>query len=250
MFLSSVEVATAAAIKGELIDPRDLGIPYPRIAEPKAYVIDDKMILTPTYSGEVRKGPNIKDIVSRTKINDSLNASVVIKVGDNISTDHIMPAGAKVLPFRSNIPAIAEFVFINIDKEFVARCKKMGGGFIVAGKNYGQGSSREHAAIAPMFLDIWAVVAKSFARIHRSNLINFGILPLVFENAKDYDSIKQEQKLEMKNIRHCIEKDEPITVMNKSTNKKIVCHLDLKPREKAILLQGGLLHYFKSMKKK
>lgn len=249
VFLSSVEVATAAAIKGELIDPRDLKMAYPKVKEPTTYVIDDKMILQPKFHDVVRKGPNIKDLVTRTKIENRLKATIIIKVGDDISTDHIMPAGAKVLPYRSNIPAIAEFVFMNVDKDFVSRCKSRGGGFIVGGKNYGQGSSREHAAIAPMFLGIWAVLAKSFARIHRSNLINFGILPLVFENPQDYDTLKQDHMLEFKDIKHCIENDLPIIVFNKSTGKKIACHLDCQPREKAILLMGGLLNYYKTMAK-
>lgn len=242
VFLSSVETAVACAIKGEITDPRELGLSYPSVKEPKKYIIDDKMILKPQFKDFVKRGPNIKKIEYRTDMPNLAKGHVVIKVGDDISTDHIMPAGAKVLPFRSNIPAISEFVFRYVDKDFVARVKKLKGGFIVGGDNYGQGSSREHAAIAPMFLGIKGVIVKSFARIHRSNLINFGILPLVFENKKDYNKIKQGDNLEIKNVKKGI-MDNYLEVIN--NGKKIKCKLELVDREEKILLKGGLLNYIK-----
>lgn len=243
VFLSSPETATACAIKGEIIDPRDLKIKYPNIKEPKQFAIDDKMVLIPRFKNFVRRGPNIKKIVYKTKIDNVLKGSIIIKLGDDISTDHILPAGASVLPLRSNIPAISEYIFRFVDKDFVNRCKEMKGGFIIAGENYGQGSSREHAAIAPMFLGIKAVIVKSFARIHRSNLINFGILPLEFESKKEISKIKQGDRLEINNVQGILKSKGEISVKNK--NKKINCRLNLSDREKKILLKGGLLNYIK-----
>ena len=245
VFLSSVEAATAAAIKGEIFDPRDLGLKWPAIKAPKTYVIDDRMVLAPRFKDGVKRGPNIKPLPYRKNIPDSLSGTVVIKVGDDISTDHIMPAGAKVLPLRSNIPAISEFVFHAIDEGFVERCKEKKGGFIIGGGNYGQGSSREHAAIAPMYLGIKAVIAKTFARIHRSNLINFGILPLEFANKKEYDKVKLGEALNIKHVKSAIEGKENIEVVNASSKKRVGVKLNLIDRERAILLKGGLLNYIK-----
>jgi len=242
VFLSSPETATACAIKGVITDPRDLKIKFPNIKEPSRYVINDKMILSPKFKDLIRRGPNIKKLEYRTSIPDVLTGDVVMKVGDDISTDHIMPAGAEILSYRSNIPAISEFVFCHMDKDFVNRAKKAKGGFIVGGDNYGQGSSREHAAIAPMHLGIKAVIAKSFARIHRSNLINFGILPLEFESKKEFNKIKQGDKLEIKNVKNAILGKGDIIV----NNGKIRCLLKLGERESKILSKGGLLNYIKN----
>ena len=246
VFLASPEIVTACAIKGEITDPRDLGINYPNVKEPTKYVIDDNMIIAPKFKDDVRRGPNIKKIVYRKNIDDTIKGKVVIKLGDNISTDHILPAGAKVLPLRSNIPAISEFLFYQIDKDFVKRCKEMNGGFIIGGENYGQGSSREHAAIVPMFLGIKSIIAKSFARIHRSNLINFGILPVEFESKIEYEKIKQGDSLEIRNIKNLIKNKKEIEIINKTTGKNISCLLNLQEREKKILLKGGLLNYIKN----
>lgn len=245
VFLSSPETAVASSITGRITDPRDLGIKYPNTKEPKSFVINDSMIIKPTYKDYVKRGPNIKKLDYRNKAYDSITGGIVIKVGDDISTDHIMPAGAKVLPLRSNIPAISEFVFYQVDPDFVKRAKKMNGGFIIGGDNYGQGSSREHAAIAPMHLGIKCVITKSFARIHKSNLINFGILPLEFANKIEYNKVKQGDMLEIRNVKSVIKDKKEVEVLNKTNKKKISCLLTIKKRERSILLKGGLLNYIK-----
>ncbi len=193
VFLVSPETAAASAVAGAVADPRALGAP-PRVKAPARYLVDDAMILPPPSdpaSVEVLRGPNIKPLPEPRPVPDRIEGEVLLKVGDDVTTDHIMPAGAKVLPLRSNIPAIAEFVFSAVDPEFPARAKRAGSGFVVGGRNYGQGSSREHAALAPMFLGVRAVIARSFARIHQANLVNFGILPLVFADEADYDRLAQ-----------------------------------------------------------
>lgn len=245
VFLSSPETAVAAAITGEITDPRDLGIPFPSVQSPQQYVIDDKMIIKPTFDGTIRRGPNIKKLVYRVSLLDTLKGHTVIKVGDDISTDHILPAGAEVLPLRSNIPAISEYLFKPVDKDFVQRCKAMKGGFIIGGENYGQGSSREHAALAPMYLGIKAVIAKSFARIHRSNLINFGIVPFEFSKKQEYDKVKQGDVLEVRGIKKAVKTCGDLDVINKTTGKNISCTLCISERESDIILKGGLLNYIK-----
>jgi len=201
VFLVSPEVAAATAIKGVLTDPRDLG-DCPRIEMPQRFIINDNMFIRPlppeeSVKVEIIRGPNIKPLPDFPRLRDTLEGEVLIKVGDNITTDHIMPAGAKILPLRSNIPAISKYVFKAVDPVFPHRALEKGGGFIIGGENYGQGSSREHAALAPKYLGVKAVIVKSFARIHLANLINFGIVPLTFKNPADYDSIDMGDKLEV-----------------------------------------------------
>ncbi|HHT9138204.1 MAG TPA: aconitate hydratase [Candidatus Wunengus sp. YC60] len=245
VYLVSPETAIATAINGVISDPGDFGDPIV-IKYPKSFIIDDSMIISPSEKPEevtIIRGPNIKPLPKKESIPDSLKGDVLLKVGDNITTDHIMPAGAKVLPLRSNIPAISEFVFEKVDKEFVKRAKEKGGGFLVGGVNYGQGSSREHAALAPMYLGVKAVIAKSFARIHRANLVNFGILPLTFENENDYNSIDQGDSIELPDIKNNLKSGGKITISNLTKNKEIKVAHTLTSREIDILCVGGLLNY-------
>ncbi len=248
VYLASPYVAAACALKGRIYDPRRLGSKLPVIRKAKSFIIDDSNIIKP--SGKpgkvvVEKGPNIKPLPLRGELEDAITSVILIKVGDNITTDHIMPAGARVLPYRSNIPAISDFVFYNIDREFPKRAKQSGGGIIVGGGNYGQGSSREHAALAPMFLGVKAVMAKSYARIHRSNLINFGIIPLIIRDQAAFDSIEQGDTIVMENIREHIKKDDRMSVSIKNRDKTIEVYLDTNARERKILLSGGLLNMIK-----
>jgi len=194
---------------------------------------------------EIVRGPNIKPCPKAKPVPESLSAEVLLKVQDNITTDHIMPAGAKILPLRSNIPEIAKHVFEAMDPRFAERALKAGSGIVVGGDNYGQGSSREHAALAPMYLGVRAVFAKSFARIHKANLVNFGILPLVFENAKDYDALEQGDRLEMPALARELAAGNRITVNNATKGKTfVVCH-DFEKRAVELLIAGGLLNYTK-----
>lgn len=245
VYLVSPETAIATAINGVISDPRDFGEQIV-IKYPKKFTVDDSMIISPSEKPEevtIMRGPNIKPLPKKEPMPDTLKGDVLLKVGDNITTDHIMPAGAKVLPLRSNIPAISEFVFEKVDKEFVKRAKEKGGGFLVGGTNYGQGSSREHAALAPMFLGVKAVIAKSFARIHRANLVNFGILPLTFENESDYNVFDQGDAIELPDIKNTLNSGGRVIINNLTKNMEIKAMHALSPREIDILCAGGLLNY-------
>jgi aconitate hydratase len=245
VYLSSPETAVATAINGVISDPREFGEPI-IIKYPKRFTIDDSMIIPPSERPEevtIVRGPNIKPLPKKEPMPDTLTGDVLLKVGDNITTDHIMPAGAKVLPLRSNIPAISEFVFEKVDKEFVRRAKERGGGFLIGGVNYGQGSSREHAALAPMYLGVKAVIAKSFARIHRANLVNFGILPLTFEDESDYNLCDQGDRIELPDIKTRLMSGGKIIMNNLTKNKEIRVKHTLTHREIDILCAGGLLNY-------
>ncbi len=245
VYLVSPETAIATAINGVISDPGDFGDPI-TIKYPKSFTIDDSMIIPPSEKPEevsIIRGPNIKPLPKKEPMPDTVKGDVLLKVGDNITTDHIMPAGAKVLPLRSNIPAISEFVFEKVDKDFVKRAKEKGGGFLIGGVNYGQGSSREHAALAPMYLGVKAVIVKSFARIHRANLVNFGILPLTFENENDYNLFDLGDTMELPDIKNRLKSKSRITLKNVTKNKEIKVTHTLTPRETDILCVGGLLNY-------
>ncbi len=247
VYLLSPETAAVSALRGVLTDPTTMG-EAPRIEMPKAFLINDNMIVEPEseenmQSVVVLRGPNIKEFPASDELAENIGADVLLKVGDNITTDHIMPAGAKLLPYRSNIPQLSNYCFTACDEEFPARAKKAGKGIIVGGSNYGQGSSREHAALVPLYLGIKAVVAKSFARIHRANLINAGILPLVFKNEADYDAVELGDSLTLDNIRRHVVNDEPIILRNETRGKDIEVTCELSGRQKDILLAGGLLNY-------
>jgi aconitate hydratase len=246
VYLASPAVCAATAVAGEIADPRDLG-PRRGFQLPTRYLIDDSGLLPPAADPEqvqIRRGPNIKPLPTRGPLEDPIAGEVLIKLGDNISTDTILPAGAQVLPLRSNIPAIAEFVFHYPDPTFVKRAKAKGGGLIVAGQNYGQGSSREHAAMCPMYLGVKAILAKSFARIHHDNLVNFGVVPLTFADEADYDAVEPEDRLEIRDIRRLVRQGAgTVAVHNVSKGTTIVTRLNLLPRLRQILLAGGLLNY-------
>ena len=247
VYLVSPETAAASALTGFLTDPTTLP-PIPEIRMPEHFRIDDSGVLQPlppdqAARAEVLRGPNIRPFPKGRKVPDSLCAQLVLKVGDNITTDHIMPAGAKVLPYRSNIPKMSEFCFEVCDADFPARAKAAGDGVILGGSNYGQGSSREHAALVPMYLGIRAVVAKSFARIHAANLVNAGILPLTFENESDYDRFDQGDTLSLCQIHQGM--DTGFVTLRSDRGQEARLRCTLTPRQKAILLAGGLLEYTK-----
>ena len=248
IYLVSPELAAASALSGVLTDPRTLG-EMPEFKLPEHFEINDNMVTPPAAeddmeSVEVLRGPNIKPFPETSPLDESIECKVSLKVGDNITTDHIMPAGAKILPLRSNIPAISQHCFTVCDEEFPRRAKNMGKSIIVGGSNYGQGSSREHAALAPLYLGIKAVLVKSFARIHRANLINAGILPLTFVNEADYDKISQGDEIVLADVRKDIEADKTqLTVINKTTGAEIPVLCELTGRTKDIVLAGGLLDY-------
>lgn len=248
VYLCSPETAVAAAIFGKITDPRKLGS-YPSVSNPDKYVINDENLTPPPEdpSGvEIVMGPNIKPFPKFGPLEENMLGVVALKVGDNITTDHIMPAGSKVLPLRSNIEAISEFVFNQVDADFPQRSRSLPAGFIVASENYGQGSSREHAAIAPRFLGIRAKLAKSFARIHKANLINFGIIPFTFKDPDDYESIAQGDSIEIDSVRGLIEAGaKEFTAEISKIGKKVVLLLDVTDRERKILVAGGLINLAK-----
>ncbi|RZD14368.1 MAG: aconitate hydratase [Candidatus Acidulodesulfobacterium ferriphilum] len=249
IYLVSVQTAAASALTGYITDPRTMG-KAPDIKMPEKFDIDDSMILPPSTNPdevEVYRGPNIKPLPVQQKLPESLTGKVLLKVGDNITTDHIMPAGSKILPLRSNIPAISKYVFESVDAAFSERALKEKGGFVIGGENYGQGSSREHAALAPMYLGVKAVIAKSFARIHFANLINFGILPLIFENPSDYDKIGQGDELYAPNILKELGEHKPVTFINKTkNNEEYKFKYNLTGRQVKIIKEGGLLNETKN----
>ena len=247
IYLVSPEVAAYSALTGVLSDPRELGEPL-HIEMPEKFVVNDNMIEMPASPEEADKvevlyGPNIKPFPTTEKLPENITAKAILKVGDDITTDHIMPAGAKILPYRSNIPYLSQFCFAVCDKTFAERCKAEGKGIIIGGANYGQGSSREHAALVPLYLGIKAVITKSFARIHCANLINAGILPLNFENEADYDKITQGDELSLPNIKEEIEAGKPVVLKNLTTGESYELKYDLSKRQKDIILAGGLLNY-------
>ncbi|HKX82242.1 MAG TPA: aconitate hydratase [Nitrososphaera sp.] len=253
VYLTSPEVCVACAVTGKITDPRDLG-EYPNIPWPDSFVLDDSGIVPPlpdsyAASAQVTRGPNIRPLPLRQPMESLLRGKVLIRVGDNISTDAIMPAGAKILPLRSNIPAISEYVFYWLDPEFAKRAKESQGGFIVGGENYGQGSSREHAALAPMYLGVKAVLAKSFARIHRANLINFGILPLEFLNPSDFDRVGQGTEIAIDGVTGAL-KEGKTAIDAIAGSERIALRMDYTPRQRSVLISGGLLNHIKSTQQK
>lgn len=250
IYLVSPETAAASAVAGVFTDPRSLGEMPPYIM-PEKFYINDNMVTPPASPEEAKnveilRGPNIKPFPVNTSLAESIDAKVSLKVGDNITTDHIMPAGAKILPLRSNIPAISQHCFAVCDESFPKRARELGKSIVVGGVNYGQGSSREHAALAPLYLGVKAIICKSFARIHRQNLINNGIIPLEFISEEDYAKVEQGDELLIENIRSVLENDSDIVVRNKTKNIDIPVKCELSERGKGMILAGGLLNYTKN----
>jgi len=247
IYIVSPETAAVSAISGVLTDPTEIDVDL-TIDMPKEFLIDDSMILAPALTNaevEVVRGPNIKPFPVSTALAEEVEGKVLIKVEDNITTDHIMPSNSKLLPFRSNIPYLAEYCFNTVDTEFPKRAKEFNGGFIIAGGNYGQGSSREHAALAPLYLGVKAVIAKSFARIHKANLINNGIIPIEFKNEADYDSIDVVDDLKMENIQAVLESG-VVKVKNLTKGTEFEATIDLTEKEIAVIREGGRLNYVKA----
>ena len=248
IYLVSPEVAAASAVTGVLTNPaKSLG-DMPVFEMPEKFLINDNMVELPATSEEAPEvnviyGPNIKSVPLGTALTASVKTKVMLKVGDNITTDHIMPAGAKILPYRSNVPHLSQFCFKQCDEDFAENCKKMGGGIIVGGANYGQGSSREHAALVPLYLGIRAVVAKSFARIHKNNLINSGIIPLTFKNAEDYNKIEKFDVVILKDIKESILNDTDVVLVNETKGEEYILEGGFTERQKNMLTFGGLLNY-------
>ena len=250
VYLVSPETAAASAISGVFTNPTTLG-KAPRVKLPRKFIINDNLIELPATPEEatsvtVERGPNIKPIPKGAAPAEDLECKLVLKVGDNITTDHIMPAGAKILPYRSNVPKLSEFCFTVCDKEFPERAKAQGGGIILGGANYGQGSSREHAALVPLYLGIKAVIAKSFARIHAANLINFGIVPMTLKNEADYDKISEGDDIVIEGFKEAVANMCECVLTNKATGEKIPLVLNFSERQRALLLAGGTLNYTKS----
>lgn len=256
VYLASPEVCVACAIAGEIIDPRKLGIPWVKVEMPERFPYGDEAFIEPLPEEEAKKveiyrGPNIKPLPEFDELPENIEGEVSLIVGDNITTDHIMPAGAQILPLRSNIYAISEYVYHYVDPDFVKRAKEIRdkkgkASIIVGGENYGQGSSREHAALAPRFLGVRAVIAKSFARIHHANLVNFGIVPLEFKNKEDYNKFSLGDELLIPDLKNRLQEGKEIVVINKTTGEEIVCTYNLTPKQISVLLKGGLLNWIKS----
>ena len=250
VYLVSPEVAAASAVAGVFTDPTTLG-EAPKISLPEKYTINDNLIELPASADEapsvvVERGPNIKPIPKGAAPAEDLSCELILKVGDNITTDHIMPAGAKILPYRSNVPKLSEFCFTVCDKDFPARASAKGGGVILGGHNYGQGSSREHAALVPLYLGIKAVIAKSFARIHMANLINFGIVPMTLEDEEDYAKISEGDQIFIEGFKKAVAGGDSAILVNKSNGERIPLALTLSSRQRDILLAGGTLNYTKN----
>ena len=247
VYLVSPETAAVSALTGVFTNPQTLGEKVD-IAQPEHFLINDNMVEPPAPveemdKVEVLRGPNIKEFPTTSALEETITAKALLKVGDNITTDHIMPAGAKILPYRSNIPYLSNFCFAVCDEKFPERCRKEGPSIIIGGSNYGQGSSREHAALVPLYLGVKAVVAKSFARIHCANLANAGILPFTFKNEADYDTIDQMDELELPNIRSAIANGGKVILRNKTKGTEIELEPVLTERQRDLVLAGGLLNY-------
>lgn len=248
IYLVSPEVAAVSAIKGELTDPREMKIDFETLDINK-FIIDDSMIISPVENTEdvqVVRGPNIKPFPLNTELEEAVSGKVVLKVEDNITTDHIMPSNAKLLPYRSNIPYLSNYCFSTIDEDFPKRAIDNKGGFIVGGDNYGQGSSREHAALAPLYLGIKGVLVKSFARIHKANLINSGIIPMVFESNEDYEKINLNDNLEVCDLHDGL-KEGRVKIINHSKNESFYARVELSPKEVEVVKAGGKLNYSKKI---
>jgi aconitase (EC 4.2.1.3) len=256
VYLASPEVCVACAIAGEIIDPRKLGVQWVKVEMPERFPYGDEAFIEPLPEEEAKKveiyrGPNIKPLPEFDELPESIEGEVSLIVGDNITTDHIMPAGAKILPLRSNIYAISEYVYHYVDPDFVKRAKEIRdkkgkANIIVGGENYGQGSSREHAALAPRFLGVRAVIAKSFARIHHANLVNFGIVPLEFKHKEDYNKFSLGDEILIPELESRLKEGKGIVVINKTTGEEIACTYNLTPKQISVLLKGGLLNWIKS----